>query len=136
MNPFARILLLLLMAACLSSCWRRDVGRSYYPSGKVRTEAAVKNNVLDGPAVMYYESGVKMSEAEYRAGVLSGKSVSYYDNGAKKAQAEFKDGVLNGTSISWSQTGAVQHSARFEEGRLVADEKTEGAEGSAAAKTR
>ena len=47
----------LLVAATLCGCWHSDVGRSYYPSGKLRTEATVKNNVVDGPAVMYYESG-------------------------------------------------------------------------------
>jgi antitoxin component YwqK of YwqJK toxin-antitoxin module len=116
------ILLSLVALATISGCWQKDVGRSYYSSGKVRTEAAVKNNVLDGPAIMYYESGVKMSEAHYRAGILSGKSIAYYEDGAKKAEAEYKDGVLNGTSVSWSRNGAVDHSVRFENGRLIAPE--------------
>jgi antitoxin component YwqK of YwqJK toxin-antitoxin module len=110
----------LLALAAISGCWQKDVGRSYYPSGKVRTEASVKNNVLDGPSIMFYEDGRKMSEAHYRAGVLSGKSVAYYDNGARKAEAEYKDGVLHGTSVSWSRSGAVERTARFEDGRLVA----------------
>jgi antitoxin component YwqK of YwqJK toxin-antitoxin module len=111
--------LLLFACVALSGCWRKDIGRSYYVSGKLRTEATVKNNVLDGPAVMYYENGRKMSEAGYRAGALNGKSISYYESGAKKAEAEYKDGVLHGTSISWSESATVLQTARFEDGRLV-----------------
>ena len=129
-----RRLVVLLIAASLCGCWQKDVGRSYYPSGKLRTEATVKNNVVDGPATMYYENGKKMSEAGYRNGVLNGKSVAYYESGAKKAEAGFKDGVLHGTSASWSEAGAVQSSATFEDGRLVVPGNQSPADKGAAAK--
>lgn len=58
----------------MTACWQKDVGRSFYPSGKVRTEATVRNGLLDGPSTMLYESGAKLSEANYRAGLLHGKS--------------------------------------------------------------
>jgi len=115
-----RMALAALLALAAAGCWQRDVGRSYYPSGKVKSEATVKNNVLDGPAVTYYESGRKMSEANYRAGVLDGKSTAWYESGARKAEAEYRDGVLDGTSTSWSESGAVIGTARFDHGRLVA----------------
>jgi Uncharacterized protein conserved in bacteria len=116
------LLLLMLATAALAGCWQKELGRTYYPSGKVRSEAVVRNNVLDGPATMYYEDGGKMSEATYRAGMLSGKSTAYYETGAKKAEAEYRDGVLHGTSTSWSKDGALQRSARFDNGRLVSEE--------------
>ena len=93
-----RLLLAAALAAALGGCWQRDVGRSYYPSGKVKTEATVKNNVLEGPAVSYYESG------------------------ARKAEAGYRDGVLDGTSTSWSEDGTVLARARFDHGRLVASD--------------
>ncbi|MGZ5037425.1 MAG: toxin-antitoxin system YwqK family antitoxin [Usitatibacter sp.] len=114
--------LFVLALLALAGCWQKELGRSYYPSGKVRTEATVRNNVLDGPAVMYYENGGKMSEAHYRAGMLSGKSTSYYESGARKAEAEYRDGVLHGTSLSWSKDGTIERTARFDEGRLVSAE--------------
>ena len=114
-----RTLALLLVCAVLAGCWQRNVGRSYYASGQLKTEAAIKNNVLDGPAVMYYESGKKMSEATYRSGILDGKSISYYENGNRKAEAGYKDGVLHGRSASWAESGALQASATFADGRLV-----------------
>lgn len=114
-----RLLILVFIAALAGGCWRKDVGRSYYASGKLRSEATVKNNVLDGHAVTYYENGKKMSEAQYRAGVLDGKSVAYYESGNKKAEAGYKGGVLHGYSASWTASGALEASATFADGRLV-----------------
>lgn len=114
-----RTLVFLLVCTALAGCWQRDVGRSYYASGQLKTEAAIKNNVLNGPAVMYYESGKKMSEATYRSGILDGQSISYYENGNRKAEAGYKGGVLHGRSASWSENGALQASATFADGRLV-----------------
>jgi antitoxin component YwqK of YwqJK toxin-antitoxin module len=112
---------LLACAATLfiSGCWQRDVGRSYYPSGKLRSESTVRNNVLDGHAVMYAEDGKKISEADYRAGTLHGKAVSYYESGSRKAEAGYRDGMLHGTSTSWSEAGAVKDTVTFQDGRLV-----------------
>ena len=103
----------------LTGCWQKDVGRSYYQSGKIMTEATVRNGMLDGPATMFYESGTKMSEANYRAGLLDGKSVSYYQNGRMKSIAIYKDGYLNGPSVEWSETGLVIAEVNFELGKVV-----------------
>jgi antitoxin component YwqK of YwqJK toxin-antitoxin module len=45
--------LALCCALLMSACWQKDVGRSFYPSGKVRTEATVRNGLLDGPSTMF-----------------------------------------------------------------------------------
>jgi antitoxin component YwqK of YwqJK toxin-antitoxin module len=113
-----------LFCLTLGGCWSKDVGRSFYPSGKVRTEATVRNGLLDGPATMFYENGAKMSEANYRAGLLDGQSLSFYENGSKKAQPEYKDGTLHGWSWQWQENGAVMSVACFQEGRFV-DRKTD-----------
>jgi antitoxin component YwqK of YwqJK toxin-antitoxin module len=114
-----RMLAIVAAATLLVACWQKDVGRTYYANGKVRSEATVKNNVLDGHAVMYYENGTKKSEADYRAGVLHGTSVAYYESGRKKAEAGFKDGLLHGTSTTWSEKGEVLSLVHLEEGRVV-----------------
>ena len=122
MSPRARLpslLAALAVATLAAGCWQREVARSYYPSGQLRTEAPVRNNALEGLAVMYDERGRKLSEAHYRAGVLHGTSTSFYENGNRKAQAQYQDGVLHGTSTSWNEAGAVTGTARFENGRLV-----------------
>ena len=81
----------------VAGCWRQnEVARSYYESGKLKTEASMKNSVLEGHATMFFESGKKMGEADYKGGVLNGKALSYYETGAKKSAAEYKEGVLNG----------------------------------------
>jgi major membrane immunogen (membrane-anchored lipoprotein) len=102
----------------LTACWQKDVGRSFYPSGKIRTEATVANGLLNGSATMYYENGTKMGEANYRAGLINGKATSFYENGVKKAEAEYTNGVLNGISISWDEKGAEKSRAKFLDGAL------------------
>lgn len=115
---------LLVFVCALAGCWQKDLGRSFYPSGKVRTEATVRNGLLDGPATMFYESGAKMSEANYRAGILDGKSVAYFENGNKKSSAIYKEGYLNGPSIEWNEKGEVVAEVNFELGRLVTKGKS------------
>ena len=109
----------MLVLFCLSGCWRNDIGRSYYPSGKVLTEATIRNGLLDGPSTMYYESGAKMGEAVYKSGLLSGATASFAESGQKKAQASYKDGVLDGWSMSWSDSGVLQSKVCFIAGRLI-----------------
>lgn len=114
-----RFLLVALFLLALTGCWKNDVGRSYYSSGKVLTEATIRNGVLDGPSTMYYESGARMSEAVYKSGLLSGTSISFYEAGQKKAQADYRDGLLHGWSMNWSEGGTLQSKACFSAGRLV-----------------
>lgn len=111
--------LLLLVILTMTGCWQKEVGRSYYESGKLRTEATVRNGLLDGPATMYYESGSKMSEAYYKNGMLDGMSVSFYPGGEKQAKAVYSNGVLHGNSSSWHKDGTLLSHVEFERGRLM-----------------
>lgn len=119
-----RTMLLALTLASLAGCWQNNVSRTYYPSGKLRTEATIQNYLLDGPAVMYYENGHKKSEAMYRGGLLNGKSAAYYESGAKKAEAEYTDGILNGYSSAWADNGQLQNRALFRDGRLISSDNS------------
>jgi antitoxin component YwqK of YwqJK toxin-antitoxin module len=114
-----RILSIALSLLVLSGCWKNDVGRSYYSSGKILTEATIRNGLLDGPSTMYYESGAKMSEAVYKSGLLSGTSISFYESGNKKAQADYKDGLLDGWSIRWNEEGIILSKVCFKAGHLI-----------------
>lgn len=111
-----------LMVFCVllaAGCGEKNVTRSYYPSGSVKTEAVTKDAVLNGRAVMMSEAGGKLSEAEYRGGVLSGKSVAYFPDGKVKASAEYQDGALHGTSLSFHTNGQKASEATFHGGALL-----------------
>ena len=101
----------------------KDVGRSYYQSGKVMREATVSSGLPDGSATMFYESGTKMSEANYREVLLDRKSISYYQNGRMKSTAIYKDGYLNGLNVGWSVSGLIIGEANFELGKVVGKTK-------------
>ena len=106
-------IILIALSLSLSGCWGSDVGRSYYPSGKIKTSALVRNGLLSGQATMFYESGSKMSEATYKSGVLHGDSVSYFENEKIKATSSYHNGVLNGTSSEWDKEGHLIHEVIF-----------------------
>lgn len=110
-----------LMVFCvllLAGCGEKNVTRSYYPSGSVKTEAVTKDAVLNGRAVMLAEGGQKMSEAEYRGGVLNGKSAAYFPDGKVKATAEYQDGALHGLSTAFHANGQKASEAQFYGGVL------------------
>lgn len=115
-----------LMACCVllvTGCGEKNVTRSYYPSGSVKTEAVTKDAVLNGRAVMLAEGGQKMSEAEYRGGVLNGKSSAYFPDGKVKATAEYQDGALHGLSTAFHGNGQKASEAQFHAGVLMGTSK-------------
>lgn len=116
------VAIILLISTTMSGCWQKDIGHSYYPSGKLRTEATVRNGLLDGPSVMYFESGNKMSTANYRAGLLEGPSVAYYESGAVKSTAEYLSGILHGKSTSMKEDGTLINEVTFHGGKIIMDD--------------
>ena len=103
----------------IASCWKQEVGRSYYEDGSIKTEASIRNGLLDGPSVMYFQNGLKMSEANYKNGLLNGLSISYYENGETKASASYRKGVLHGKSSKWKKNGTLIKEVNFNLGRLL-----------------
>ena len=120
-NPSAA--LIVLCAMLLAGCGEKNVTRSYYPSGSVKTEAVTKDAVLNGRAMMLAESGQKLSEAEYRGGVLNGKSSAYFPDGKIKATAEYQDGALHGLSNAFHANGQKDSVAQFHAGVLMGKSK-------------
>jgi antitoxin component YwqK of YwqJK toxin-antitoxin module len=112
---------IIALAICflLNGCWNNDVGRSYYSSGKILSEATIRNSLLDGPSFRYFESGVIMSKADYKNGLLNGESESFYESGKIKAKAGYKEGVLNGWSEKWNTNGQLTDKVCFIDGKVV-----------------
>ena len=125
--PFPANSCAVLMVFCfllVAGCGEKNVTRSYYPSGSVKTEAVTKDAVLNGRAVMLAEGGQKMSEAEYRGGVLNGKSAAFFPDGKIKATAEYQDGALHGLSNAFHANGQKASEAQFHAGVLMGKSKT------------
>ena len=114
-----KLIIVICFLFLISGCWENEIGRSYYPSGNIKTEATIKKGILDGPSIMYYENGSKMSKASYKNGLLDGMSISYYKNGKTKASAYYKKGLLHGKSSSWNKDGTLVKEVNFYLGRLV-----------------
>ena len=103
----------------LFGCWEKEIGRSYYPEGNIKSEASIKNGLLEGVSTMYYKNGNKMSEAIYKSGLLHGLSISYYENGEIKATAHYYNGLLHGKSSYWEKNGNLSKEVIFEFGKLT-----------------
>lgn len=122
LNPAAAFMVLGVLL--VTGCGEKNVTRSYYPSGSVKTEAVTKDAVLNGRAVMLAEGGQKLSEAEYRGGVLNGKSSAYFPDGKVKATAEYQDGALHGLSTAFHANGQKASEAQFHAGVLLGKSKS------------
>lgn len=126
-NPSAA--LIVLRAMLRVGCGEKNLTRSYYPSGSVKTEAVTKDAVLNGRAVMLAESAQKLSEAESRGGVLNGKSAAHFPDGKIKATAEYQDGALHGASTAYHANGQKASEAQFYAGALKGVAKHWGEDG-------
>lgn len=118
-SPLSAFVFLTFGLSMLAACSEKNVVRSYYPSGSIKTEAITKDAVLNGRAVMLSESGLKLSEAEYKGGALFGASASYFPDGKQQASASYEDGALHGASIAYHTNGQKAREANFHRGVLV-----------------
>jgi len=111
-------LLIIIPILFLISC--RDVEKTYWPNGKVKSvihmkgslyhgkaeyfsatgelllACAYQNNLLQGPLIRYYALNKKKEEQHYSKGSLDGLSTIWYEDGGKQTEITYMNGILNG----------------------------------------
>jgi len=103
LNSRHKILMLSIVLLILSSCGHKK--KSFWESGKLKSELSFKNGKLNGPASWYYEDGIKEQEANYADNLLDGLMKRWYNTGVLESELSYKDGKLNGTSITYDEYG-------------------------------
>ena len=90
------------------------VGKTYYESGKIRTEKKFIDGKLDGSSKGYYENGKKTSVSNYKNGKLEGEKLSYYKNGSLYIEANYSNDELDGDIKVYKKNGDLDYIAPCE----------------------
>ncbi|MEP5610852.1 MAG: hypothetical protein ABJP45_01320 [Cyclobacteriaceae bacterium] len=69
---------------------RHGLGKTYYPSGKPKSEINYEHGVKTN-AVQFYEDGVKYLEFNYKNGKKHGKRTKYWETGEVRSILEYDD---------------------------------------------
>lgn len=81
------IIVFIVLEFSFSMCANRDadknpnLGKKYYPNGKLKSVVSYKDSLLDGKAVYYYPNGNIKSQATYTLGVQVNEEFGYYKSG-------------------------------------------------------
>lgn len=124
-----------------------QIERSYYPSGKLKSEVSRCEQQLYGPARYYTESGQLLAENWYVNNLLEGKGWFYYPSGEiyairryKKGEFHdlqeyyylsglpksifyYKEGLLEGKTTLFYESGALKREITFSQGKKEGSER-------------
>jgi TonB family protein len=104
MKLFAIISILFIL--CISSLFAQSyVAKSYYPSGKLKSEISFTDSLRDGLAKFYYENGNLKEERNYQNGRVEGTIKLYHENGNLSKVFSIIDGVREGATSLYDSAG-------------------------------
>jgi len=91
--------------------------KSFYPTGQLNSEGAVKKGELHGKWKYYYRYGQLKSEYNYDQGKLQGEAREYFKSGAIKSIATHKDDEIDGYYQEFYEHGPVKMEGWYENGK-------------------
>jgi antitoxin component YwqK of YwqJK toxin-antitoxin module len=97
------ILIIFLLSIVLVSC--RDVQKTYWPNGKLKSVVHLKGNIYHGKAQYYSSTGQIQLECAYQDNQLQGPLIRFYTFSRKKEEQHYSKGVLDGLSTTWYEDG-------------------------------
>ena len=100
------------------------IERSYYQSGKLRSEGEFVKGVVNGFVTGYYEDGTIKVRAFFDNGVKQGRVVYYYPDGSKQVEQFFGNDKLNGLVRTWYENGNLMKSEAYKDGMLHGTTRT------------
>ena len=92
--------------------------KSYYQSGKLRSDGKFSKGLVDGFVTGYYEDGTIKVRAFFDNGVKQGRVVYYYPDGSKQVEQFFGNDKLNGLARTWYENGNLMKSEEYKDGLL------------------
>lgn len=106
-----------------SSCGK-DVERTYYDSGKLKSEYEMKNGLKNGGFKEHYESNGKiMRYSNWLNDTLHGKSEGYYENGQVTFTLMYEKGKRVQKGQFYTESGSVEEIHYYKSGHLYNIEK-------------
>lgn len=86
----------------------KSVIRYFYPNGRLKMLAYVKEGELHGEAKTFFINGSIASIAFYKKGKLYGYALEYYQSGAKKMEVSFDDSIAVGVIKGYYEDSSIK----------------------------
>jgi antitoxin component YwqK of YwqJK toxin-antitoxin module len=105
----ALTVLLIILFVSVVGCSEEKEGpnKTYYKSGKLKTEFTHKNGEKDGLFKTYYESGELQSETNFKDGKEEGLLKLYYKSGELRSETNLKNGLPDGPVKNYNENGEL-----------------------------
>ena len=140
-----RILTLFLICIFLLSCSAnkdKDVVRSYWENGNLKSELRYKDGKLNGDCCWYFSNGKPDMKVYYNMNVMEGEVLRWYENGNIQSRyylkndqydsifefynvfgtlvkiEHYKEGVLHGEYKQWYDSGKLFTEGSYNDGML------------------
>lgn len=132
---------MILIVSCSNNA-DKDIVRSYWENGNLKSELRYKDGKLNGECFWYYYNSKPEMKTTYELGKLNGETVRWYENGNIQSryfikddnydsifesynvygvlikEEHYKEGVLHGTLRQWYDNGKVFLEGAYLEGML------------------
>jgi len=101
-----------------SSYKQKNIRRTYYESGELKSEIPYENGKKEGMVRVYYKSGKLMQDDPYKNDKKEGIAKAYYESGELKAEAPYKNDKYEGIARIYHKNGNLWKERPFENGKL------------------
>ena len=81
MNKILLFVLIFVVCISCSNNSDKDVVRSYWDNGKLKSELRYKDGMLNGDCFWYFSNGKPDMKAHYNMNVMEGEVLRWYENG-------------------------------------------------------
>jgi len=110
-----------LTIVSLDTITKISIGKEYryFPSGLIKAESEIKNNLPDGIKISYHENGNIREWMEIRQNKINGKFISYFKSGEKKREAIAKNNILVDNVYYYNKNGSILKTMIVEKGIII-----------------
>lgn len=112
---FSCLMILMLLASCEESK-DKDVVKSYYENGNIKSELRYKDGCLDGECIWYFSNGKPELKINYVMDTLQGESLRWYENGFMQSRCFYKNNEYDSIFESYNVMGKMVKREYYKEG--------------------
>lgn len=92
--------------------------KSYYENGQIKNEDNYKNNELDGQCKRYQLNGDYIDINEYKKGKLYGHTQWFYESGELQSDIDYINDKRNGSVRIYDKNGVTKEFSQWKHGRI------------------
>lgn len=116
MNKITCLLIILLVAASCAVDSDKDIVKSYYENGNLKSELRYKDGHLNGECRWYFPNGKPELSINYVMDTLQGESLRWYENGFMQSRCFYKDNEYDSVFESYNVTGKLLKKEYYKKG--------------------